>query len=72
MQNGRDNDVYIPDFIAILLVNGRLIVQVNLGGGTTTFQFNNSLTPAVNDGEWHVVDIIASQRVKEKNIFFCL
>ena len=61
MRERRPYDNAVPDMLAVQIKNGRIEARVNLGVSSTVFSLNSS--QLINDGEWHILTIVASRLV---------
>lgn len=61
MSTARPGDYSSTDFIAVQILNNKPALLLNLGNGVKFAQMD--LAPAVNDGEWHRLDIILNAQV---------
>jgi hypothetical protein len=57
-----------PDFIAVLIRNRKLELQVNLGDGNHTLVSRNQ----TNEGDWNKVDINLNDKVSSNAIIIYL
>ena len=61
----------VPDFISIELLSGQLRLRIDLGDGEVVLPPSDTTGPALNDGNWHTVEVFRSGTVGNGTVAFC-
>ena len=64
----REGDVH--DFIAVELAGGKILVSMSLGDRNDVVRVGVTGGMALNDGEWHHVEVYRNRTVKKRNAMY--